>query len=221
MPGMPGVLRRVIVKAVLFDFGGVLAEEGFRDGLKEIGRKNGLDPDDFFRIGDELIYETGYLTGGVSEAAWWSALRDRTGIQGSDEELREEILKRFVYRPAVIAYADSLRARGLTVAMLSDQTNWLDEIDRERPLFRHFDRVFNSFRTRKSKRDASVFSDICGALDVRPGEALFIDDNESHIRRAQGAGLQTILFTSIEDFEKKAGAFLEAPGAEQTGRKQS
>jgi putative hydrolase of the HAD superfamily len=37
-----------MIKAVLFDFGGVLAEEGFREGLKAIGVKNGLDPDDFF-----------------------------------------------------------------------------------------------------------------------------------------------------------------------------
>ncbi len=35
----------MVIKAVLFDFGGVLAEEGFREGLKSIGRKNGLDPE--------------------------------------------------------------------------------------------------------------------------------------------------------------------------------
>ena len=30
-----------MLKALLFDFGGVLAEEGFREGLKAIGTKNG------------------------------------------------------------------------------------------------------------------------------------------------------------------------------------
>ena len=32
------------IKAVLFDFGGVLAEEGFRNGLLELGRRQGLNP---------------------------------------------------------------------------------------------------------------------------------------------------------------------------------
>ena len=32
----------------LFDYGGVLAEEGFTEGLKAIAFKNGIDQDDFF-----------------------------------------------------------------------------------------------------------------------------------------------------------------------------
>jgi hypothetical protein len=39
-----------MIKAVVFDFGGVVAEEGFREGLKAIGRKNGLDPRVFSRL---------------------------------------------------------------------------------------------------------------------------------------------------------------------------
>jgi glutamate-1-semialdehyde aminotransferase len=31
-----------MIKAVMFDFGGVLAEEGFKEGLMAIGRKNKL-----------------------------------------------------------------------------------------------------------------------------------------------------------------------------------
>jgi hypothetical protein len=33
------------IRAVLFDFGGVLAEEGFRIGLRAIARLNSLDPE--------------------------------------------------------------------------------------------------------------------------------------------------------------------------------
>jgi hypothetical protein len=33
---------KYMIRAVVFDFGGVLAEEGFREGLKSITRKNGL-----------------------------------------------------------------------------------------------------------------------------------------------------------------------------------
>jgi putative hydrolase of the HAD superfamily len=197
-----------MLKAFLFDFGGVLAEEGFREGLKAIAKRNGLDPDRFFSLADALIFEAGYLTGGADEAAYWSALREQTGIAGTDRELRDEILKRFVLRPGMIAAVDRLKSQGFLVAMLSDQTNWLDELDRETTLSRHFDKVFNSFKLHKSKRDASVFRDVCDALGVKPGEALFIDDNINHIRRAGGAGLHTILFTTFDDFEKQLCSFL-------------
>jgi HAD superfamily hydrolase (TIGR01509 family) len=192
-----------MVKAVLFDFGGVIAEEGFYKGLRVIGQENGLDPDKFFRAVDALIYETGYLIGKSDEASFWNAVRNATEIRVTDAGLKEEIMKRFTLRPDMIASADLLRSRGFIVAMLSDQTNWLEEIDRQTALFKHFDTVFNSFRLHKSKRDASVFRDVCAALGVRAGETLFVDDNIDHIKRAQGQGLLTIHFVGVDEYKQQ------------------
>ena len=198
-----------VIKAILFDFGGVIAEEGFWKGLRAIGTENGLDPDEFFRTVDALIYETGYLIGNTDEALFWNAVRSKTGIRGTDAELRNEILKRFVLRQDMIASVDLLRSKGFIVAMLSDQTNWLDIIDRQTGLFLHFDTIFNSFRLHKSKRDASVFKDVCAALGVQTGETLFVDDNINHIKRAQGQGLQTIHFTGIDEYKQQIRNFID------------
>ena len=198
-----------VIKAVLFDFGGVIADEGFWKGLQVIGRENGLDPDEFFRTADALIYETGYLVGKADEALFWNTVRSKTGIRGTDAELTNEILRRFTLRPDMIVSVDLLRSKGFIVAMLSDQTNWLDEIDRQTALFRHFDTIFNSFRLHKSKRDASVFGDVCATLGVKTGETLFVDDNINHIKRAQGQGLQTIHFVDIDDYNKQMGKLMQ------------
>jgi putative hydrolase of the HAD superfamily len=192
-----------MIKTVLFDFGGVIAEEGFYEGLLAIGEMNALNPETFFKTAEALIVETGYLIGASNEAAFWNAVRDLTCITMSDIELRNEILKRFKLRPKIIEYADVLRSKGLIVAMLSDQTNWLDEIDQETSLFRHFDKVFNSYHIHKSKRDATVFRDVCSDLNVMPSEALFIDDNAKHIERAKTQGLQVIHFVGMSDFKKQ------------------
>jgi putative hydrolase of the HAD superfamily len=198
-----------VIKAILFDFGGVIAEEGFWNGLRVIGIQNRIDPDEFFRTVDVLIYETGYLIGNTDEASFWNAVRSKTGIHGTDSELRSEILKRFVLRPNMVASVDFLRSKGLIVAMLSDQTNWLDIIDRQTDLYPHFDTIFNSFRIHKSKRDASVFEDVCSALGVQTRETLFVDDNINHIKRAQGQGLQTIHFTEIDEYKRQIRNFID------------
>ncbi len=214
MKNTTGVAERIVnyradtLKAVLFDFGGVIAEEGFREGLMAIGKKNKLDPENFFTDVDRLIYETGYLIGRADESSFWNAVRKKTGITGSDEDLREEVLTRFTFRPAMLAHADRLKARRLKVGMLSDQTNWLEEIDRKTPLFRHFDIVFNSFRLHKSKRDPSVFRDVCEILGLRPDEVLFVDDNINHINRAADEGLITLHFSTAEEFEKQIREFM-------------
>jgi putative hydrolase of the HAD superfamily len=196
------------IKAVIFDFGGVLAEEGFKEGLWAIGRKNGLDPEEFRKTADELIHETGYVTGRSDETRYWETLRRKTGIAGSDRELRNEIVKRFVLRPEMIGLAQKLKERGLITAILSDQTNWLDEIDRDTPFFHHFLVVFNSYTIKKSKRDPSVFRDICAALGVAPHEALFIDDNADNIRRAANEGMKVIQFHTIERLMHEIAEFV-------------
>ena len=189
-----------MIRAVLFDFGGVIAEEGFYHGLRAIAAHDGLDPDAFFRLAEDTIHETGYVTGRIAEHAYWDAVRERTGLRGEDAYLREEILSRFVVRPEMLSHADRIRASGRTVCILSDQTDWLEELERRAHFSGHFDRVFNSYVLHKSKRDASVFTDVCAALSLQPGEALFIDDNINNIRRASVAGLQTMHFTDPASF---------------------
>lgn len=189
-----------MIRAVLFDFGGVIAEEGFYNGLRAIAEQNGLDPDAFFKLGEEIIHGTGYVTGRTDERTYWDEVRGRTGIRREDAYLREEILSRFLVRPGMLAHADRLRASGRTVCILSDQTDWLDELDRRTHFSGHFDRVYNSYVLHKSKRDGSVFTDVCRDLALLPEEALFVDDNINNIRRAAEANLRTIHFTDPAAF---------------------
>lgn len=196
------------IKAVIFDFGGVLAEEGFREGLLAIGRKNGLPPEEFRKTADDLIHETGYVTGNASEHAYWEKVRAVTGITGTDDELRSEIMERFVLRTELIDIVQRIKSNGLLLAVLSDQTNWLDEINERTPFFEHFQYVFNSYRIRKSKRDSTVFGDVCTAIGIDPNEGLFIDDNIDNVQRASHEGLQVIQYRDMESFKQDIAAFL-------------
>jgi putative hydrolase of the HAD superfamily len=192
----------MMTKAVIFDFGGVLAEEGFLEGLKAIGRKAGLDAGEFSRMADELIISTGYVTGRVPEAAYWDAIRKKTGITASDDELRAEILTRFVLRPEVLDCVRNVREAGYVTAILSDQTNWLEEMDARTPFLHLFDFVFNSYIMKKSKQDVSVFTDVCNVMGVSPEEALFIDDRPGNLERAGKAGLEAVLFETSTDLRR-------------------
>jgi len=199
-----------MIRVVLFDFGGVLAEEGFREGLKVIGGERSLDPEDFYKISGELVYETGYVTGRCDEHSYWNAVRGKTDVKGDDQEFREQILKRFKLRPEMMEVVKRIKSSGLTVAVLSDQTNWLDELDQRTPFHHHFDYVFNSFHLKKTKRDPSIFRDVCALLSVRPEEVLFVDDNSENVKRAISQGLRAIHFTGVSEFRIEIRRFVEA-----------
>jgi putative hydrolase of the HAD superfamily len=200
-----------MIKTVLFDFGGVLAEEGFKQGLKAIGKEKGLHPEDFYEIAGELVYQIGYVIGNSGENSYWNAVREKTGVRGDDKEFREEILKRFKLRTDMMEVVEKIRSSGLIVAILRDQTNWLDELDQRTPFHHHFDYVFNSFHLKKTKRDPSIFRDICAVLGVQPREAIFVDDNLENIKRAVSQGLRTIHFKDVGMFKKEIERFVKVP----------
>lgn len=195
------------IQAVAFDFGGVLAEEGFREGLKAIARLNGLDEDEFFELATAAVYSTGYVVGKTEEHSFWQALRGRTEIRGSDQELREEILKRFILRPWILRVVRDLRSRGYVVAILSDQTQWLDELDEQYHFFKDFDQVFNSYHSGKGKKDPSFFRDVAAELGYPPSKILFIDDNPGNVEKARSQGFRAIHYKDRASFEHEMKKF--------------
>jgi putative hydrolase of the HAD superfamily len=111
------------IRAILFDYGGVLAEEGFREGLKEIARWYGLDPESVHQLGGDVVYESGYVLGQGDEPAFWELMCRRSGLPGYESRFSDEILRRFVLRPNMMAAVRTLRRRGYLTAILSDQTD--------------------------------------------------------------------------------------------------
>ncbi len=185
------------IKVIFFDFGGVLAEEGFREGLMAIGKKNGLDPEEFFDKAAEAVYKSGYVIGAANESDYWRQVRKENSINMTDADMRQEILDRFIIRPQVIHLVRRLRSKGFQVNILSDQTDWLDELDRKYDFYKEFHKIINSYRIGKGKRDRTLFSDIHESANISPRQILFIDDNPGNVKRARDHGWSAILYRSV------------------------
>lgn len=188
------------ITCVLIDYGGVIADEGFSAGLQAIALQYGLDPESFFSLANDIVYRSGYVTGQASEHDFWHEVRRQSGLAADDKGLTHEILSRFTPRPGMLDLVRRLRTSGVTVCLLSDQSNWLDRLNEIHHFFPVFDRVFNSFHLGKTKRDVSLFNDVLALLNQPPSATLFVDDNAGHIARAAECGLQTHLFTDRQSF---------------------
>lgn len=197
-----------VIKAILLDYGGVIAEEGFRNGLASLAREQGLDVDATLRLASDAVYDTGFVLGRGSEQAFWQAMREDIGLQGSDAELTRRILEGFRLRPWMIALVQKWREKGYVTAILSDQSHWLDQLNARDRFFSYFDHVFNSYHMGKGKRDPKLFRDIAARLALQPAEILFVDDAENNIKRAQAAGWQTIHYVDRTDFLSRVDKLL-------------
>ena len=191
------------IDIVLFDFGGVIAEEGFKQGLTAVARANGVDEGAFVQAAFDIIYSTGYVLGKAPESAFWDALRREKGVRGDDASLRNEIFSRFILRDWMIDLVNKLKSNGIKVGILSDQTDLLEELDKKYDFFRLFNYVFSSYRLGKGKRDPSLFDDVARAVNVEQDRILFIDDDPGHVDRARQRGWKVILYIERAGFQKE------------------
>ncbi|EPR42663.1 HAD-superfamily hydrolase, subfamily IA, variant 3 [Desulfovibrio sp. X2] len=195
------------IRHVFFDFGGVIAEEGFLNGLKAVAAQEGRDPEAFFWDVREIIIATGYITGHAGEAEFWRRVEKDLHPAVSADDLRREILSRFRVRPLMIDLVRRLRAQKVKVAMLSDQTNWLDELDARDGFFREFDKVFNSYRYGHHKGQREFFDIALAQMGADPATSLFVDDAEGNIAVARDVGLKAIHFTGLQAFARDFAAY--------------
>lgn len=188
------------IKAILFDFGGVLAEEGFRNGLSALAREQGLDVDQMPQQGMRAVYDSGFVLGQGTAADFWALLRKRIGLQGEDEKLTQRILDGFVVRPWMLELVTDLNARGFVTGILSDQTDWLDKLDQNQQFYSLFDHIFNSYYLGKGKQDPTLFTDVATTLGLAPAEILLIDDDNGNVNRARACGYQGVQYVNQERF---------------------
>jgi putative hydrolase of the HAD superfamily len=188
------------VKVVLFDFGGVLAEEGFRNGLLTLAREQQLDENSMPVEGMRAVYDSGFVLGRATASDFWALLRKRTGLAGNDEVLTERILDGFVVRPWMMELVVNLKHRGYMTGILSDQTHWLDILDQRYHFYQHFDHIFNSYYLGKGKQDITLFADVAALLHIPPTEILFVDDDNANVTRARSCHYQVIIYIDEAQF---------------------
>ncbi len=193
-------MSKSVIRAVLFDYGGVIVEEGFYNGLLQLAKEQSLQVRSMPEEGMNAVYDSGFVLGHGTATEFWALLRKRTGLEGDDDFLTNHVNNGFIIRQRVIDLVRSLRDKGYVTGILSDQTHWLNELDERDHFFKEFDHIYNSYYLGKGKRDPTLFSDVVNDLKLQPGEVLFIDDNEKNVQRARKMGLQAILYVDHKSF---------------------
>lgn len=188
------------ISAVLFDYGGVLAEEGFRNGLIALAKEQHLNEDEMPRVATKGVYDSGFVLGQGTATDFWDLMRERIGLVGEDETLTNRILSGFILRPWMIELVQSLHQQGYVTGILSDQTHWLDELNERDHFYENFVHIFNSYYRGKGKQDSSLFNDVATELGLPISEILFIDDDEGNVNRARVAGMQVLQYVDKESF---------------------
>ena len=189
------------IRAVIFDFGGVLcfpptpqqwqeaaAFAGTTDALQEAFWKHRLE----------------YDAGGDARE-YWTKVAGMLGV-GFDERTIQGMIEREIafwsnFDRRVFNWANQLRSEGIRTAMLSNLPRPLGERLRAIPgFYDHFDHLTLSYELGVNKPDAAIYRHAIEGLRIQPGEGLFLDDRDDNVEGARAVGLHAEQFTTWEEF---------------------
>ncbi|MBU3905046.1 MAG: HAD family phosphatase [Nanoarchaeota archaeon] len=191
-----------MIKAIIFDFGGVLIQSGQLEVLsKDFGKKINKDP--------KYIYDTIKKhweiakIGTISNSLFWQYVAEEIGCD--EMELKEYITgynKQQINRD-VLEYIKTLRGKYI-LAILSNHVNHdFDEELKEYNPKDLFDYVITSANIQMKKPNLEIYIKTAKILNVDPENCIFVDDMENNIIAAEEIGMKGVLFTTLEEVKKK------------------
>jgi HAD superfamily hydrolase (TIGR01509 family) len=176
-----------MLRLVLFDWGGVLTEGDYdRQVSRELAERNGLDPEEVFRVwreGRRLAFERG----GTSLEDVWEELAARFGLRGAAEDFAALLRSAITPHTAVIDLLTPLRCRA-ALALLSNNYPPVSALVKK-SLASYFDRLFFSDETGRVKPDPAAYLQVLESMQVRAGDTLVVDDRERNLAPARALGM--------------------------------
>lgn len=190
------------IKAVIFDFGGVLmCTTSPPTGRREWEARLGLPPGDLERV----VHGSGVWMkcqrGQVSVADYWAEVADRLSITPDQvPQLRADYFRDDQLDPALIGLIGELRRSGYPVGLLSNDSPALEaKLRDELHLYEAFDQVVISAQIGVMKPDPGAYQAIAERLGVLPAACVFIDDVISNCDGAEAVGMRAIHYQARMD----------------------
>lgn len=199
-----------MVKAVVFDFGGVLCRLVDYRGRHKWEEILGLPSRDLTAVVLDSAMAKRCLLGEATEDQVWEQVGQKFGLDDAElGELRRDFWSGHAIDEPLVRWLQSLRSQYRT-ALLSNF--WLGA----RESFAHtfglkadvVDVMVISSEEGMTKPDERIYHLTARRLGVQPEEMVFIDDSAENVAGAEKVGVQGILFETTEQTVEKLNGLL-------------
>jgi putative hydrolase of the HAD superfamily len=182
-----------MIKAFLFDYGGVVTAGG--NGVElpaRLAKILAVTYDEAFQLLHPAWDD--YCRGKLSDPEFWDALQQKLGSPIPSEKRhianKWEIMQPI---PEMLELIKDLKSKGYRVGLLSNTIPATAEDIRKHGGYDLFDFTVLSYETGYTKPDPEIYQIAMDNLPgIEPSEVVFLDDQEKCLPPAQALGIQTI-----------------------------
>jgi HAD superfamily hydrolase (TIGR01509 family) len=210
-----------MIKAVIFDMGGVLAHDVWEHLLLDepdgIASMYSLDRDLVKKVGNLLweafayVPESPHNTWQVLERRYWNMFLKffehlRPDVSPDDLIRMTDRFIKPVENGAMIPLLERLWAEGMDLALCSNNNEFwfryqMDTLNLHRFFSPNKTILSSRIGVSKSSPRFEMFHAAADALGVNRNQCVFVDDRSTNVERAHQCGMEGIHFTSVQEFD--------------------
>jgi putative hydrolase of the HAD superfamily len=186
------------IRAVFFDFGGVIARTEYQAPRQHLAERLGMEYEDIVKIIFESPSSDRAAVGEISAEDHWAEVTKRLRRPASETEtIREEFFAGDVIDREIVDYLRSLRSSH-HVGLISNAWPDLRDYITEQKFEDAFDHMVISAEVGVMKPEARIYQIALEQAGVSPDDAVFVDDFYENIEGCQAVGMHGIHFQNPE-----------------------
>jgi|SRR3989338_900453 len=186
------------IKAVVFDFGGVIELNEGGNILKSIAELLDVPIDDFRNV----YFQHNHLAN-VENMSWGEMIIKVVSVFDNSKEKKAQVISMLKDRSSknkinteLLSLFSVLRRQGLKVGILSNASSKLRERLNTEGIAKLVDEIVISGEIGFQKPHKEAFELLFEKLKLRPGEVIFVDDTTKSLEKAHEIGYIPVLFKS-------------------------
>jgi putative hydrolase of the HAD superfamily len=204
MPAQEHIIRDMMIKGIILDYGGVLIDDTDAPAYRQISKLFNRDYASVQSAVEEAL--PNLQTSKINEKEFWARVFEKLGIRkdasGFERFWIESYKKNLHSKEGMESLVERLKAAGYKLGVLSNTEPSHAEFNWKRGAFINFDAVVLSCEVGMRKPDDRTYRMALGKIDLKPEECVFIDDKKEYLIPARKIGLKTILFRNPSQLEK-------------------
>jgi epoxide hydrolase-like predicted phosphatase len=186
-----------MIKAALFDVGGVLLNGYIRVFLTELAKELNLEAEQLIALRKE--YHLKMIVNEMSIEDMISIMRRKYDMKLTEPEIIAIWKQKYVQcMPVNTELIDFIRQLKCKTGIISDVYALHAGINRSRGIYSGFDPCVLSYEIGCKKPDSRIFQAALQRLGLKAEECVFVDDAEKNVKAAEALGFKAVLHTDNE-----------------------